>query len=122
MTCCIQGRWKSALQFFALSEPRYLHPCQLLAAIIPAFLAASTPKTDTADISALRAAARASLQEIVSSQVPEQSADVSALFLELLDAQPAQLLVTLMECRRSRRPRMKDMSSAHVRTPGFPGV
>jgi hypothetical protein len=111
MICCLQGRWKSAMQFFALSEQRYLHPCQLLASIIPTLLMAGTSATDTADISALRDAARASLQELVSSQVPEQSADVSLLFMELLDAQPDPLLVKLVECRRSRRLLLKGISS-----------
>lgn len=111
----LQGRWKWALQFFALSERQYLHPCQLLAAVVPAFLAADTASAaDGADNTALLDAARVCLREMVASEAPEQSADVSALFMELLDAQPAQLLTTLKACRRSRRPRMQDISSSHV--------
>lgn len=115
MLRAVQGRWKWALEFFALSEREYLHPCQLLAAIVPAFLAAETPATDRADSTALLDAARLCLQDLVRSQTPEQSAEVSALFMDLLDSQPAPLLATLVDCRKSRRPRIQDIS-CHVRT------
>lgn len=112
----LQGRWKWALQYFALAKPSYLHPCQLLAAIVPALLGAATLVAGSEETSALLDAARVCLQKVVSSHATDQSAEVSALFAELLDAPPAGLLTTLVECRRSLRPRMQDMSSCHART------
>lgn len=62
-------------------------------------------------------AARACLRDIVAAEVPKQSADVSALFMELLNAEPAQLLSAVKGCRKSRRPRMQDISLSHVIPP-----
>lgn len=112
----VQGRWKWALQFFSLAKRTHLHPCQLLAAIVPAILAGDATTGDAAGVTALRHAARASLQALVASQCHEQHAEVTALFMELLDSQPPEHLGTLLEGRTNRRPRNLELVSHKVRT------
>jgi hypothetical protein len=109
----VQGVWMRALQFFELAQREYVHPSQLLSAVLPALLAPSTSPA----AKRLRETARSSLEAAVQAEAPLQQPDICHSFLELFDGPPAPLMSSLVARQRSRRARLADIHS-HVRAPG----